>query len=171
MILVAIPAFSTADSIHFVSANSPTMQIRFGSKSYCGYNITQTEGIQKHEALGCVSAGFSYTIDHKAMSMYLPSAITVSLSKAAAMLIVCKVSLSLYIYTLAAYDNENSIDSLRIPYSQYTLAGVDDRVFERGPKQGSPIHSCTVAFYNGRGTNILHLAMLYHTRRRVRIRQ
>jgi hypothetical protein len=90
MVLVAIPAFSSAASIHFVSANSPSMQIKFGSKSYCGYNITQTEGVQHHQSLGCVSAGFSYTIDHKAIGMYLPSAITLSLSKAAAMLIVCK---------------------------------------------------------------------------------
>ena len=99
--LVAIPAFSSASSIYFVSANSPTRQIRFGSKSYCGFNITQTEGIQRHESLGCIGAGYSYTLDSNAMGMYLPSAITVSLGKAAAMLLVCEYSLAPTCRTLA----------------------------------------------------------------------
>jgi hypothetical protein len=88
--LIAIPAFSSASQIYFVSANSPTRQIRFGSKSYCGFNITQTEGVQQREPLGCINAGYSYTLDSDAMGMYLPSAITVSLGKAAAMLLVCE---------------------------------------------------------------------------------
>lgn len=104
------------------------MQIRFGSKSYCGYNITQTEGVQKHEPLDCVSAGFSYTIDQKAMSMYLPSAITVSLSKAAAMLIVCKCSIC-QAEMLAAH-HKLARHSLRFPHSRDPLASVDNRVLE-----------------------------------------
>lgn len=89
-VLIAVPLFSSANSVYFVSGNTTDKQVRFGSHGYCGYNITQEEGVQHHVALGCVGAGWSYTVDTGVLAMDLPSAITVSLSKAAAMFLVCE---------------------------------------------------------------------------------
>ncbi len=59
LILIAIPAFSTAASVYWLSANTSTLQLRFGSRDYCGYNATAVQGVALDSALGCIYAGKS----------------------------------------------------------------------------------------------------------------
>jgi hypothetical protein len=88
--LICAATWSSAASLHLAAANSLTTQIRFGPKDYCGFNVTVQDGVRYYDPLGCVDAGWSYQVDRQAVGIGLPGAISTSLSKGAALLLVCE---------------------------------------------------------------------------------
>jgi hypothetical protein len=85
-ILITIPTFTSSQSIWLVSANTSTKQIRFGPQDFCGFNRTHGAGTDVYRALGCVYGGTSYTVAKEDLDIVLPSSISYSLSKCAALL-------------------------------------------------------------------------------------
>jgi hypothetical protein len=85
-ILITIPTFTSSQSIWLVSANTSTKQIRFGPRDFCGFNRTHGAGTDVYRALGCVYGGTSYTVAKEDLDIVLPSSISYSLSKCAALL-------------------------------------------------------------------------------------
>lgn len=68
-------------------------EIRFGPKDYCRYDITVGEGgTQQAHGAGCVAAGWSYQIIPETLELDIPGAVTMSLSKAAVVLILSKLT-------------------------------------------------------------------------------
>lgn len=88
--LICAATWSSAASLHLAAANSLTTQVRFGPKDYCGFNVTVQDGVRYYDPLGCVDAGWSYQVDRQAVGIGLPGAVSTSLSKGAALLLVCK---------------------------------------------------------------------------------
>jgi len=90
LILVAVATWSSASSMHLAAANSLTTQIRFGPRDYCGYNVSVVDGVRYYDPLGCIDGGWNYQVDRLAVGVSLPGALSTSLSKGAALLLVCK---------------------------------------------------------------------------------
>ncbi|KIR55901.1 hypothetical protein I315_01783 [Cryptococcus gattii Ru294] len=78
-IFLAIAAFSSADSVWYVSVATKDQVIRFASQDYCGYNASNLIITGK---LGCIFRGFQYQIPDGYFGFAVPNDINMNLSKA-----------------------------------------------------------------------------------------
>ncbi len=91
--LIAIPAFVSANSLWWVSVNTSTFQIRFGTQDWCGYNRTAEKGSAIYHAVGCIFGGTSYTVATENLGeVSLPNSVASSLSKGVATVYLCKLT-------------------------------------------------------------------------------
>ncbi|OCF60415.1 hypothetical protein L486_00048 [Kwoniella mangroviensis CBS 10435] len=79
-VLLAIAAFSSADSVWYVSVSTQSQVIRFGSQNYCGYNVSSLVITGK---LGCIFRGFQYQIPSGYFGFPVPNDINLNTSKVA----------------------------------------------------------------------------------------
>lgn len=77
-IFLAIAAFSSADSVWYVSVATEDQVILFGSQDYCGYKASNL--IISGE-LGCIFRGFQYQIPDGYFGFAVPNDINMNLSK------------------------------------------------------------------------------------------
>ncbi|ORX36847.1 hypothetical protein BD324DRAFT_473117 [Kockovaella imperatae] len=77
-VLLAVASFSSADSVWYVSANTPTETIRFAAQNYCGYNVSN---LQITDKLGCIYRGWQYQIPDGYFGFDLPTDISKNFSK------------------------------------------------------------------------------------------
>lgn len=78
-IFLAIAAFSSADSVWYVSVATKDQVIRFASQDYCGYDASNLIITGK---LGCIFRGFQYQIPDGYFGFAVPNDINMNLSKA-----------------------------------------------------------------------------------------
>ncbi|WWC89501.1 uncharacterized protein L201_004425 [Kwoniella dendrophila CBS 6074] len=79
-VLLAIAAFSSANSVWYVSVSTHSQVIRFGSQNYCGYNVSNLVITGK---LGCIFRGFQYQIPSGYFGFPVPDDINLNLGKVA----------------------------------------------------------------------------------------
>ncbi|KAK1924426.1 hypothetical protein DB88DRAFT_540474 [Papiliotrema laurentii] len=77
-ILLAVAAFSSADSVWYASASTPTTTVRFGTQNFCGYNVSD---LQITNSLGCIYRGWQYQVPVNYFGFPLPDDISKNLSK------------------------------------------------------------------------------------------
>lgn len=77
-VLLAVAAFSSADSVWYVSVATEDQVIRFASQDYCGYNASNLIITGK---LGCIFRGFQYQIPNGYFGFTVPNDINMNLSK------------------------------------------------------------------------------------------
>ncbi|EIW70858.1 hypothetical protein TREMEDRAFT_61370 [Tremella mesenterica DSM 1558] len=79
-VLLGIAAFSSASTIWYVSATTPTETIRFGSTNYCGYNVSN---FVITADLGCISRGYQWQIPENYFGFILPDDINYNVGRVA----------------------------------------------------------------------------------------
>lgn len=77
-ILLAVAAFSSADSVWYVSVATEDRVVRFASQDYCGYNASN---LIINGKLGCIFRGFQYQIPNGYFGFTVPNDINMNLSK------------------------------------------------------------------------------------------
>ncbi|WVQ82192.1 hypothetical protein IAT38_004320 [Cryptococcus sp. DSM 104549] len=77
-VLLAVAAFSSADSVWYVSVATEDTVVRFASQNYCGYNVTNLEITGK---LGCIFRGFQYQIPSGYFGFSIPNDISLNLGR------------------------------------------------------------------------------------------
>ncbi|KAI9639539.1 uncharacterized protein MKK02DRAFT_39849 [Dioszegia hungarica] len=80
LVLLAIAAFSSASSVWYVSAETPTLRVRFAATDYCGYNMSNLVVIAK---VGCISRGWEWQIPQNYFGFPVPEDVAVNLSRVA----------------------------------------------------------------------------------------
>ncbi|KAK8864227.1 hypothetical protein IAR55_001473 [Kwoniella newhampshirensis] len=79
IVFLAIAAFSSADSVWYVSVATSSEVIRFASENYCGYTVANLVITSK---LGCIFRGWQYQIPGGYFGFDIPNDINLNLGKA-----------------------------------------------------------------------------------------
>ncbi|WWD17475.1 hypothetical protein CI109_101916 [Kwoniella shandongensis] len=79
-IFLAIAAFSSADSVWYVSVTTSSEVIRFASQNYCGYTVSNLVITEK---MGCIFRGFQWQIPVGYFGFTIPNDINLNLGRVA----------------------------------------------------------------------------------------